>query len=351
DSEHVYLKTFESQVAQRRHYTWYKASNTITCSSIDLLAMWKSPIKLLAEDAIIGPGSWLPSFLREEFEQNNIRTYLILPIYVYKQLWGCIGFDCSLSGRPWDEPLVEAMKTSSDIIGTAIQRTFESRERSRLAAAINEFADCVLMTDKVGTIFYANPASMQVTGYLPEELVGLKLGQIQFDEQDRFVCREVLNSVAEGEEWHGEVKNRHKDGTSYDESVAIIPVKRESDRVNGFCVIHMKIVQLPEQNTDRHFQRIQRVAQFMPYPGKNKADIIHKISRFRNRFKPFFFRLITFDNTEAIDPVRLPFYWNNCNGLIIRGSVLMAILVVWSASPSRVLRRVVLPTPDEPSRQ
>jgi PAS domain S-box-containing protein len=237
DSEHVYLKTFESQVAQRRHYTWYKTNNTITCSSIDLLAMWKPPIELLSEDAISGPGPHLPAFLKEEFKKNNICTYLILPIYVYKQLWGCIGFDCSLARRSWDEPLVEAMKTSSDIIGTAIQRTFESRERTRLAAAINEFADCVLMTDKIGTIFYANPASKQVTGYLPEELIGLKLGQIQFDEQRRFACHEILNSVSAGEEWHGEVKNRHKDGTCYDESVAIIPVRGESNRVNSFCII------------------------------------------------------------------------------------------------------------------
>ncbi|RWX50091.1 Response regulator receiver domain-containing protein, partial [Candidatus Electrothrix marina] len=117
DSEHVYLKTFESQIPRRRHYTWYKTHNTITCSSIDLLAMWKPPIKLLSEDAITGPDADLPSFLGEEFENNNIRTYLILPVYVYKQLWGCIGFDCSLPGRSWDESLVEAMKTSSDIIG------------------------------------------------------------------------------------------------------------------------------------------------------------------------------------------------------------------------------------------
>ncbi|MCI5209348.1 MAG: PAS domain S-box protein [Candidatus Electrothrix sp. ATG2] len=279
DIEHVYLKTFEAQVAQRRHYTWYKFNNTLTCSSIDLLAMWKPPIELLSGDAISGPAPHLPSFLKEELENNNIRTYLILPIYVYKQLWGCIGFDCSLPGRSWDEPLVEAMKTSSDIIGTAIQRTFESRERTRLAAAINEFADCVLMTDRVGTIFYANPASKQVTGYQPEELVGLKLRQVQFDEQGGFECRKILNSVSEGEEWHGEVKNRHKDGTCYDESVAIIPVRGESSRINGFCIIKR------DQTEKKRLESIAEAANLMDNVGFVFSGIRHELGNPLNSLK------------------------------------------------------------------
>ncbi|CAK8724339.1 histidine kinase [Candidatus Electrothrix aarhusensis] len=279
DSEHVYLKTFESQIAQRRHYTWYKPRNTITCSSIDLLAIWKPPIELLSETAITGPDTHIPSCLRGEFENNNIRTYLILPIYVYKQLWGCIGFDCSLSGRSWDEPLVEAMKTSSDIIGTAIQRTFESRERTRLAAAINEFADCVLMTDKVGTIFYANPASAQVTGYLPEELVGLKLRQVQFDEQNRFSCRDVLSSVAEGAEWHGEMKNRHKDGTFYDESVAIISVKGKANKVNSFCIIKR------DQTEKKRLESIAEAANLMDNVGFVFSGIRHELGNPLNSLK------------------------------------------------------------------
>ncbi|WP_446009701.1 ATP-binding response regulator [Candidatus Electrothrix sp.] len=279
DIEHVYLKTFEPQIAQRHHYTWYKPNNTITCSSIDLLAMWKAPIELLSEGAITGPDENIPSFLWGEFENNNIRTYLILPVYVYKQLWGCIGFDCSLSKRSWDKPLVEAMITSSEIIGTAVQRTFESRERTRLAAAINEFADCVLMTDKAGTIFYANPASTQVTGYLPEELVGLKLGQVQFDEHGQFECRAVLNAAAAGAEWHGEIKNRHKDGTMYDESVAIIPVKGQANKVNSFCVIKR------DQTEKKRLESIAEAANLMDNVGFVFSGIRHELGNPLNSLK------------------------------------------------------------------
>jgi PAS domain S-box-containing protein len=298
DSEHVYLKTFEPQIAQRRHYTWYKTNNTITCSSIDLLAMWKAPIELLSEDAITGPDDNIPSYLWGEFENNNIRTYLILPIYVYKQLWGCIGFDCSLSRRSWDNSLIEAMKTSSDIIGTAVQRTFESRERTRLAAAINEFADCVLMTDKAGTIFYANPASTQVTGYLPEELVGQKLELVQFDEQERFECRTVLNAAAEGAEWHGEIKNRHKDGTVYDESVAIIPVKGKSDRVNSFCVIKR------DQTEKNRLESIAEAANLMDNVGFVFSGIRHELGNPLNSLKMAISVLLRQLDDLSLDKIR-----------------------------------------------
>ena len=279
DSEHVYLKTFAPQTTQRRHYTWYKPNNSITCSSIDLLALWRSPAQLLSKDAITGPDATVPAFLWEQFEKNNIATYLILPIYVYKRLWGCIGFDCGLSGRSWDEPLLEAMKTSSDIIGTAVQRTFESRERTRLAAAINEFADCVLMTDKAGTIFYANPASTRITGYRPEELVGKKLQQVQHDEQHRFNCRAVLHSAAEGAEWHGEIKNRHKDGTCYDESVAIIPVKGTENTINSFCVIKR------DQTEKKRLESIAEAANLMENVGFVFSGIRHELGNPLNSLK------------------------------------------------------------------
>ncbi|MCI5149332.1 MAG: response regulator [Candidatus Electrothrix sp. MAN1_4] len=298
NSEHIYLKTFEPQVAQRHHYTWYKMNNTITCSSIDLLAMWKPPIELLSEDAITGPGENIPSFLWGEFEKNNIRTYLILPIYVYKQLWGCIGFDCSLSKRSWDEPLVEAMKTSSDIIGTAVQRTFESRERTRLAAAINEFADCVLMTDKVGTIFYANPASTQVTGYLPEELVGLKLEQVQFDEHGQFECHTVLNAAAAGAEWHGEIKNCRKDGTIYDESVAIIPVKGQAEKVNSFCVIKH------DQTEKNRLESIAEAANLMDNVGFVFSGIRHELGNPLNSLKMAISVLLRQLDDLSLDKIR-----------------------------------------------
>lgn len=279
DSEHVYLKTFEAQIAKRRHYTWYKINNTVTCSSIDLLATWKTPDILLTAGAITGPGGDIPASLRVELENNNIRTYLILPIYVHKKLWGCIGFDCSLSNRLWDKPLVQAMMTSSDIIGSAIQRTIESGERTRLAAAINEFADSVLMTDKVGHIFYANPASENVTGYLPEELVGRKLGQIQFDEQGRFDCREILNAVASGEEWRGELRNRHKDGTLYDEAVAIIPVKGDHEQVNSFCIIKR------DQTEQKRLESIAEVANLMDNVGFVFSGIRHELGNPLNSLK------------------------------------------------------------------
>ncbi|MCI5221504.1 MAG: response regulator [Candidatus Electrothrix sp. AR4] len=279
DSEHVYLKTFEAQIAKRRHYTWYKINNTVTCSSIDLLAIWQPPDILLTSGAITGPGSDIPSFLQGEFEDNNIRTFLILPIYVHKKLWGCIGFDCSLSGRSWEEPLVQAMMTSSDIIGSAIQSTIESAERVRLAAAINQFADSVIMTDKVGRIFYANPASKNVTGYSAKELIDRELGRIQLDEQDGFECQQVLDSVARGEEWHGEVRNRHKDGTLYDESVAIIPVKGEDERVSSFCVIKH------DQTEQKRLESIAEAANLMDNVGFVFSGIRHELGNPLNSLK------------------------------------------------------------------
>ncbi len=298
DSEHVYLKTFESYIAKRRHYTWYRTNNTITCSSIDLLAVWKFPENLLAAGAITGPDGDIPSFLWGELENNNIRTYLILPIYVHKKLWGCIGFDCGDSKRSWNERLIQAMMTSADIIGSAIQRTIESGERIRLAAAINAFADSVLMTDKVGRILYANPASADITGYAPKELVDRTLSQVQLDERNRFDCQKVLDTVSIGEAWHGEMRNYHKDGTLYDEDVAIIPVKEINDLVSSFCIIKR------DKTEKKRFEAIAEAANLMDNVGFVFSGIRHELGNPLNSLKMAISVLLRQLDTLNVEKIR-----------------------------------------------
>lgn len=58
-----------------------------------------------------------------------------------------------------------------------------------------------------------------------------------------------------------EIKNRHKDGTFYDESVAIIPVKGQADRVNSFCVIKR------DQTEKKRLESIGEAANLMDNVG------------------------------------------------------------------------------------
>ncbi len=278
--DHVYLRIFADGQVRRQDYCWSRQGHVPTQSSIDLLASWRWPAALLkaGRPLISGADSSLPEAVVQALEQHHIRSCLILPLYVDQSLHGCLGFD-GLSRRSWDSSQVRAMMISADIIGTAMQRTLESGERMRLAAAISHFADCVLMTDEDGCIFYANPASSKVTGWQPEELLGLHVSEIQFEEPDQMSCVEMLEQARLHGEWRGAMRSRHKDGTLHDEAVTVVPVQGVQGQAGSFCIIKH------DQTEKKRLEVIAEAANLMENVGFVFAGIRHELGNPLNSLK------------------------------------------------------------------
>ncbi|WP_417911544.1 response regulator [Candidatus Electronema sp. TJ] len=278
--EHVYLRIFAAKTEQQQDYSWSRPDCRPICASIDLLAGWRQPADALkAGRPLIGVDSALPSAVLEEMEKNKIRTCLILPVQMGQAVRGCLGFDCSLARRSWDASLVRAMMISADVIGTALQRGQESEERRRLAAAIKEFADCVLMTDSQGVISYANPACQSVTGWQPEELTGRKLNELPFGEAGLPDWEETLAAAVRQGQWHGELRSRHKDGCLYEESAAVVPVKDSQGQVSSFCVIRR------DQTEKKRLEAIAEAANLMENVGFVFSGVRHELANPLNSLK------------------------------------------------------------------
>lgn len=278
--DHVYLRIFADSQVKRQDFRWARKGYAPGRPSIDLLASWRWPTALLkaGQPLISGLDSSLPETMISALAQHQIRSCLILPLYVDQKLHGCLGFD-SLSKRPWDSSLVRAMMISADIIGAAMQRNLESGERLRLAAAISHFADCVLMTDEDGCIFYANPASGKVTGWQPKELLDLHLSEIQFEEPGLSNCAEMLEQARLHGEWRGAMRSRHKDGTLYDEAVTVVPVQGAQGQAGSFCIIKH------DQTEKKRLEAIAEAANLMENVGFVFAGIRHELGNPLNSLK------------------------------------------------------------------
>lgn len=74
----------------------------------------------------------------------------------------------------------------------------------KLASAVEHSPISVMITDRSGTIEYVNPKFCQVTGYLPEEVLGENPRILKGGAQQPEFYRELWQTILSGQEWHGE---------------------------------------------------------------------------------------------------------------------------------------------------
>ncbi|MGB9031186.1 MAG: PAS domain S-box protein [Acidobacteriaceae bacterium] len=106
-----------------------------------------------------------------------------------------------------------------------------------LVAAVEHAADGILITDIAGLIQYVNPAFTAMTGYSKEEAVGQNPRFLKSGRQIPAFYQDLWNTLLSGHVWHGEITNRRKDGTLYDEEMRIAPVCEPTGAVTGFIAI------------------------------------------------------------------------------------------------------------------
>ncbi len=86
-------------------------------------------------------------------------------------------------------------------------------ERSRLAMAVEQTSDAVLITDLAGTIEYANPAFEAISGYRRSEVIGQNPRILKSGRQSAAFYRAMWDHLAGGRNWTGRFINRRAAGS------------------------------------------------------------------------------------------------------------------------------------------
>ncbi|HLY62196.1 MAG TPA: PAS domain S-box protein [Terriglobia bacterium] len=110
-------------------------------------------------------------------------------------------------------------------------------ENRRLATAIEQIAEGVVITDVAGNIEYANPAFTWMTGYSREEVLNRNTRLLKSGVQDNRVYEGLWQTIKSGKTWQGEIINRRKDGSLYPEWMTIAPVLDSAGKVVNFISI------------------------------------------------------------------------------------------------------------------
>jgi PAS domain S-box-containing protein len=100
--------------------------------------------------------------------------------------------------------------------------TAEALRHEELIAALDEHA-IVSVADRAGRIVYVNDLFCRTSGYAPEELLGARHNIVKSGAHPDALYRELWQTIARGRTWHGEIKNRRKNGTFYWVATTIVP--------------------------------------------------------------------------------------------------------------------------------
>ncbi|MEF8780070.1 MAG: bacterio-opsin activator domain-containing protein [Haloferacaceae archaeon] len=95
--------------------------------------------------------------------------------------------------------------------------------------AVEHAGHAIFLTDTEGTIEYANPATEDVTGYAPDEVVGETPSLWKSGEHEDNFYEEMWETISAGEVWDGEIVNRRKNGELCWVDMTIAPITEDGE--------------------------------------------------------------------------------------------------------------------------
>jgi aerotaxis receptor len=92
----------------------------------------------------------------------------------------------------------------------------------------------VSSTDLKGIITYANRTFCKIAGYTKEELTGKNHNIVRHPDMPKAAFKELWDTVKDGKEWTGIVKNLRKDGLYYWVYSHITPIMDNNGGITGY---------------------------------------------------------------------------------------------------------------------
>jgi PAS domain S-box-containing protein len=154
----------------------------------------------------------------------------------------------SLKSGAADYVLKNRLRRLGPVARRAWLEARERKERQRAeqqlrfqSSALEAAADGIILTDKAGKILFANKAYCAMTGHDLEKILGQTTRFIESDKCEADFSRELWKTILAGRAWHGELINRRKDGTLYNEEMTITPLRESNGEVSHFIAVKQDI--------------------------------------------------------------------------------------------------------------
>ncbi|MDQ3743901.1 MAG: PAS domain S-box protein [Acidobacteriota bacterium] len=181
-------------------------------------------------------------------------------------------------------------------INDVTERRRAEESLARLAAAVEQTADSIVITDAAAAIQYVNPAFERVSGYTRGETLGRNPRFLKSGKTDESVYREMWAALARGEVWAGNFVNKRKDGTFYEEHVTVSPVRDDTGQVINYIAVKQDLTQ------QKQLEEQLRQSQKMEAVGRLAGGIAHDFNNLLTAINGY--SDLALRRLQAEDPLR-----------------------------------------------
>jgi PAS domain S-box-containing protein len=174
-----------------------------------------------------------------------------------------------------DTPSTTSRKTRRRVDPDALQRSL--KELADIKFALDQ-STIVAITDQRGIISYVNDEFCRISKYSRAELLGEDHRIINSRYHSQEFIRTLWTTIAAGEVWKGEIRNRAKDGAIYWVDTTIVPFLNSEGKPYQYVAVRHDITQrkLAEEEILRQAAELQRAAQ-LSFVGELAAGLAHEI--------------------------------------------------------------------------
>jgi sigma-B regulation protein RsbU (phosphoserine phosphatase) len=147
------------------------------------------------------------------------------------------------------------------------ERQFQDKYE-RLALAVEQIADSIVITNTQGVIEYVNPAFEETTGYSREEALGNTPRILKSGYHDQDFYQSLWGDLLKGQPFRGTILNKKKNGELYWAEQTITPIKDDDGNILNFVSVLKDVTEIREKHEQDIQLGIARKIQQQFYPSE-----------------------------------------------------------------------------------
>ena len=188
---------------------------------------------------------------------SELKRLISLPLIEH----GKVVMLCGIANKDIDynEIDVETVQLISNEIWRLVQRRRSENQLNKLAQAMEQSPESIVIVNLAGNIEYVNKAFIHKTGYSQNEVIGQNPSILKSGKTPPETFVEMWDMLAQNRSWKGEFYNKRKDGTEYTEFAQISPICQTDGSVTHYLAIKEDITEKKKlaQELDNHRHHLE----------------------------------------------------------------------------------------------